>query len=380
LPFANRLAPPRVATASPYLPSFNDVGDYLDTHRLESELSDAVALCVEDETPQPYPAIADRLLYRGAEMAVAWDYGALCADLRALIKERRCGPLLIRLSFQDACAFSAALHPNGAPNAALRFTDGGEGCFAANAGLATEVVPLLEPLKTKYPLISRADLWALAANVALESMVRAWPRPSELARARTTHTRPHETPDAAHARCARVCFQGGPKVFTRFGRRDAVSFADGAASPDGRLPDETGLGLYDHASYLRRGKRRGALDGAAPRAACRRPAPHAASPATEPCDATLRSPHSVSGSLFGQGAERSRARGAPRAALRGRVRARTRCAHGGRVDGRPVHVRQHLLHCASSRRLRAARIRLRPFHSSRPRVWHHHAGAHDHAR
>ena len=197
------------------MPSFSDVGTYLETHRLEAELSDAVAICVEEETPQPLAAIADRLRTRGAEMAVDWDFGALTADLRTLIAKDSCGPLLLRLAFQDACAFSAALYPNGGPNAALRFTDGGEGCFTANAGLAANAVPLLEPLKVKYPLISRADLYVHAANVALEAM-------------------------------------GGPKVHTRFGRRDAVTYADGADSPVGRMLDETALGEENRAAYLRR--------------------------------------------------------------------------------------------------------------------------------
>ena len=46
---------------------------------------------------------------------------------------------------------------------------------------------------------------------------------------------------------------GGPKVFTRFGRRDAGSSADGAASPAGRLVDERrALDGEDTADYLRR--------------------------------------------------------------------------------------------------------------------------------
>ena len=94
------------------MPSFTDVGSYLDTHSLESELSDAVAECVEDETPQPLPWIAERLMRRGADAAVDWDFGALTADLRSLLASQRCGPRLLQLSFHDACAYSAALHPH----------------------------------------------------------------------------------------------------------------------------------------------------------------------------------------------------------------------------------------------------------------------------
>lgn len=197
------------------MPTYTDVGQYLEANNLEAELSDAVAVCVEDEVPQPLAHIADRLKARAGEACVNWDYGALNADLRALVKEQRCGPMLLQLSFHDACAYSAALYPNGGPDAALRFTDGGEGTFAVNTGLATDAASLLEPLKRKYPLISRADLWALAANVALESM-------------------------------------GGPRVHTRFGRRDASSYLDGAQSPSGRLPDEMAVGIADKAGYVRR--------------------------------------------------------------------------------------------------------------------------------
>ena len=49
--------------------------------------------------------------------------------------------------------------------------------------LHEHVMPLLEPIKAQYPNISRADLWAHAANVAIEAL-------------------------------------GGPSILSRFGRRD----------------------------------------------------------------------------------------------------------------------------------------------------------------
>ena len=183
-----------------HMPSYNDVGAYLDSTNLEHELSEAVADCVEQETPQPLAAIADRLHERAVATAIEWDFGALTADLAALIAQEHCGPLFVRLSFADAAVFSAALG-GGQPNAALRFVDRGEGTFSANAGLAAKAVPLLEPIKARYPNISRADLWAHAANVAIAAM-------------------------------------GGPKVLTRFGRRDAASSAESVDSAEGRLPDE----------------------------------------------------------------------------------------------------------------------------------------------
>ena len=47
---------------------------------------------------------------------------------------------------------------------------GGEGTFGANAGLPDVAVGLLKPISEKYvpDTISNADLWTLAANVAIK--------------------------------------------------------------------------------------------------------------------------------------------------------------------------------------------------------------------
>ena len=84
----------------------------------------------------------------------------------------------------------------------MRFTDAGEGTFGANAGLPNVAVSFLKPISDKYvpASISNADLWALAANVATETM-------------------------------------GGPTIPTRFGRKDATSSAESVESQVGRLPD-----------------------------------------------------------------------------------------------------------------------------------------------
>ena len=58
----------------------------------------------------------------------------------------------------------------GGPNAAMRFPEGGEAAFEANEGLDATIV-LLAPLKLKYRNISHADLWALAANVAIQEVI-----------------------------------------------------------------------------------------------------------------------------------------------------------------------------------------------------------------
>jgi len=125
----------------------------------------------------------------------------LTKDLAALVNNENCGPILIRLNWHDAGVFSDGELKGGCPNAAMRFTDGGEGTFGANAGLPDVALGLLEPITKKYEAqISNADLWTLAANVAIKEM-------------------------------------GGPEVPTRFGRVDAASSAESVESQVGRLPD-----------------------------------------------------------------------------------------------------------------------------------------------
>jgi len=134
----------------------------------------------------------------GAELS----YEGLVADLEDLVKTKNCGPILIRLSWHDAGVFSDGKLKGGCPNAAMRFTDGGEGQFGANAGLPDVALGLLKPIADKYvpDLISNADLWALAANVSIKVM-------------------------------------GGPDCKTRFGRKDAGSSEESVESQVGRLPD-----------------------------------------------------------------------------------------------------------------------------------------------
>ena len=66
----------------------------------------------------------------------------LKADLAKLIKSTGCGPIMIRLSWHDAGVYSTGKLTGGCPNAAMRFTDGGEGTFGANAGLPDVAVGL----------------------------------------------------------------------------------------------------------------------------------------------------------------------------------------------------------------------------------------------
>lgn len=129
-----------------------------------------------------------------------FNYDHLVADLEELVSTKGCGPILIRLSWHDAGVYKDS--QGGCPNACIRFTDAGEGTFGANAGLPTVALGLLKPISDKYvpDLVSHADLWTLAANVAIRVM-------------------------------------GGPTVPTRFGRMDAKSSAESVESQVGRLPD-----------------------------------------------------------------------------------------------------------------------------------------------
>ena len=54
------------------------------------------------------------------------------ADIAAVIKEKSCGPIFIRLSWHDAGVYKEGA--GGCPNAVMRFTDAGEGTFGCLSG------------------------------------------------------------------------------------------------------------------------------------------------------------------------------------------------------------------------------------------------------
>jgi hypothetical protein len=74
-------------------------------------------------------------------------------------------PLLIRLAFHASSTYDIADRTGGSNGATMRFPK--EGDDPDNAGLKMGQL-LLEPIKAKYPWISFADLWVLAAYVAIE--------------------------------------------------------------------------------------------------------------------------------------------------------------------------------------------------------------------
>lgn len=132
-------------------------------------------------------------------LAKRFNYDHLVADVENLVTTQGCGSILIRLSWHDAGVYKEG--QGGCPNAAMRFADGGESKFDANKGLQN-AISLLRPISDKYvpDLITHADLWSLAANVAIRVMA-------------------------------------GPTIPTRFGRPDAKSSAEGVSGQEGRLPD-----------------------------------------------------------------------------------------------------------------------------------------------
>lgn len=141
----------------------------------------------------------DKVLEMTLRRALTYDH--LVEELEKLITTSGQGALFVKLSMQDSGSYSEGRLKGGRANACLRFTEKGEGTFPLNEGLS-EAIRLLGDVTAKYvpELISHADLWALAANVAIRMM-------------------------------------GGPDILTRFGRIDATSAAESVEGQEGRLLD-----------------------------------------------------------------------------------------------------------------------------------------------
>ena len=122
----------------------------------------------------------------------------------ALIKEKNCGPIFVRLAWHDSGTYDrnveAGFPKAGGAIGSIRFAP--EINHGANAGLIN-AVKLLEPIKEKYPSVSYADIYQMAS-------------------ART------------------VALAGGPVIDMKYGRVDATSAEDAAGAggpPEGNLPD-----------------------------------------------------------------------------------------------------------------------------------------------
>jgi catalase (peroxidase I) len=124
------------------------------------------------------------------------DVAAVRQALTELIKEKNCGPILIRLAWHDSGTYCSKTKTGGA-HACMKYAEG-ESKFAANAGLDV-ARDLLQPVKESAAQdMSYADLWALAAVVATKEM-------------------------------------GGPDIKFRMGRTDAEN--QEASVEEGRHPD-----------------------------------------------------------------------------------------------------------------------------------------------
>jgi len=116
-----------------------------------------------------------------------------------LLKEKACGPVLVRLAWHDSGTFDKDVKgqwpAQGGAVASIRFEP--EILHGANAGLSNALT-LLQPIKDAYPGVSYADIFQMASCRAIENA-------------------------------------GGPKIGVRYGRLDASSPEQ--CSPEGNLPD-----------------------------------------------------------------------------------------------------------------------------------------------
>ncbi|KAL9668487.1 hypothetical protein QQ045_006021 [Rhodiola kirilowii] len=85
-------------------------------------------------------------------------------DLRALIAQRNCAPIMLRLAWHDAGTYDCK-SKTGGPNGSIRNEE--EYSHGANNGL-TIALNFCEEVKAKYPKITFADLYQLAGVVAVE--------------------------------------------------------------------------------------------------------------------------------------------------------------------------------------------------------------------
>ncbi|KAL3690506.1 hypothetical protein R1sor_016815 [Riccia sorocarpa] len=131
-------------------------------------------------------------------------------DVKKLIAEKKCNPILIRLAWHDSGSYDKNIVEwprRGGANGSIRFLP--ELGHGANAGLIN-AVKLLEPIKEKYPDITHADLYQLASATAIEEA-------------------------------------GGPKIPMKYGRVDTRGPEECAV--EGNLPD---AGPPDPSDHLRK--------------------------------------------------------------------------------------------------------------------------------
>lgn len=85
-------------------------------------------------------------------------------ELRSLIANKNCAPIMLRLAWHDAGTYDAQ-SKTGGPNGSIRNEE--EHTHGANSGLKI-ALDLCEGVKAKHPKITYADLYQLAGVVAVE--------------------------------------------------------------------------------------------------------------------------------------------------------------------------------------------------------------------
>ncbi|CAL9223217.1 unnamed protein product [Arabidopsis halleri] len=85
-------------------------------------------------------------------------------ELRALISQKNCAPIMLRLAWHDAGTYDVK-SKTGGPNGSIRNEE--EYSHGANSGLKI-AIDLCEDVKAKHPKITYADLYQLAGVVAVE--------------------------------------------------------------------------------------------------------------------------------------------------------------------------------------------------------------------
>ncbi|KAJ3319032.1 heme peroxidase [Boothiomyces sp. JEL0866] len=130
--------------------------------------------------------------YKNTLNNAEWDQ--IKAEIQAVVGQGF-GPLLLRLSWHDAGTYDAASNTGG-PHATMRFSPVAN--YEANNGLGS-ARQMLEPIKSRHPGITYADLWSFAGAISVSNT-------------------------------------GGPTIQWRPGRNDAVDSSD-SLTPDGRLPN-----------------------------------------------------------------------------------------------------------------------------------------------
>lgn len=135
------------------------------------------------------------------------DFDAVRQDVRAILKnpnydDGSLGPVLVRLAWHASGTYCKDTNTGGSSGSGMRYEQ--EGGDPANAGLQHARVAL-EPVRSKHPNLTYADLWTLAGVEAVRAM-------------------------------------GGPEIQWKPGRSDFAD--DSMLPPRGRLPD--GAQAADH--------------------------------------------------------------------------------------------------------------------------------------